>query len=143
MAAGGDERVGRSTLSNRLKNGGDALDVFHEGHGLDHHPNHDRLNHGLGPNQVPNDLQHQGYRRQGFRLDADWGLYGQHGNATKEVMALNKRLEELKKDVDNMMTNRENDNQVLTCFSLVRFRSPPSPRWLMSIPLIAGVLVRG
>ncbi|KAF8516505.1 hypothetical protein JB92DRAFT_2910315 [Gautieria morchelliformis] len=110
MAAGSEERAGRSTSSNRLKGSGDALDVFHGSHGSGHNSNYGQLNHGSGPNHSPDGLQPQWYERQGFRLDADWGLYGQHGN---EVMVLNKRLQELKKDVDNMRTNREDNNQRL------------------------------
>lgn len=128
MVTDGDERGEIATSSRMLQSSGDVIDGMHEshvhqGHGLNH--SHHAYDHLHGP-------QHHGHGGRGFRLDADWGYYGQSGDIKREVVALNGRLTELQKDLDALKIKEASgdDVSVISCSFLAHsfawFFSPRS-----------------
>ena len=107
MVAGGDARGARPGLLNNFSNNGDTMAVLHD-------INHPQPHHALPSTHIHHGphLHGHDHGRYGVRLDANWGFYGQTGEVMKEVKTLNERLEELKQDVENLKTNKDEGGEV-------------------------------
>jgi hypothetical protein len=131
----GSEETGEMTsLSRRLQNSGDVIEITHDSHEL---PSHS-LNHGHHGFGHPHGRHHHGHWGHGLRLDADWGYYGQNGVIKKEVEALGKQLEELKKGLETVKSRGEEGDHV-------SLQAPPLPPRLhtsfMTVPITTDLPV--